>query len=81
MERVSRVSPCLSHRAYGRSEARRKQNRLRPRLKNEQIVLFVAAKLKEGWSPEQIVGRLPMEHHGLSISHEAIYRYIYPRLR
>lgn len=67
----------LSHRAHGRSEERRKQNGLRPRLKNKQIVSFVAAKLKEGWSPEQIAGRLPKEHPGLSISHEAIYQYIY----
>ena len=67
----------LSHRAYGRSEARRKQNSSRPRLKNKQIVLFVEAKLKAGWSPEQIAGRLPKEHSGLSISHEAIYQYIY----
>jgi IS30 family transposase len=67
----------LSHRAHGRSEERRKQNGSRPRLKNKQIVSFVEAKLKEGWSPEQIAGRLPKEHPGLSISHEAIYQYIY----
>ncbi|MGH7275367.1 MAG: IS30 family transposase [Nitrospiria bacterium] len=67
----------LSHRAHGRSEARRKQNGSRPRLKNKQIALFVGAKLKEGWSPEQIAGRLPKEHPGHSISHEAIYPYIY----
>jgi IS30 family transposase len=67
----------LSHRAHGRSEERRKQNGVRPRLKNKQIVSFVAAKLKEGWSPEQIAGRLPKEHPGLCISHEAIYQYLY----
>lgn len=67
----------LSHRAQGRSEERRKQSGSRPRLKNKQIVSFVTAKLKEGWSPEQIAGRLPKEHPGLCISHEAIYQYIY----
>jgi len=67
----------LSHRAHGRSEERRKQTGSRPRLKNKQIVSFVAAKLKEGGSPEQIAGRLPKEHPGLTISHEAIYQYIY----
>ena len=67
----------LSHRAHGRSEARRKQSSARPRLKNGQIVSYVTAKLKVGWSPEQIAGRLPKEHPGLSISHEAIYQYIY----
>lgn len=67
----------LSHRAHDRSEARRERTSSRPRLKNKQIVLFVEAKLKEGWSPEQIAGRLPKEHPGLAISHEAIYQYIY----
>ena len=67
----------LSHRAHGRSEVRRKQNSSRLRLKNKPIVSFVEAKLKEGWSPEQISGRLPKEHPGLSISHEAIYQDIY----
>lgn len=67
----------LSHRAHGRSEARNQQSRSRPRLKNGQIVSFVETKLKAGWSPEQIAGRLPKAHPGLSISHEAIYQYIY----
>jgi len=67
----------LSHRAQGRSEERRKQSGSRPRLKNKHIVSFVEANLKQGWSPEQIAGRLPKEHPGHSISHEAIYQYIY----
>ena len=67
----------LSHRAHGRSEERRKQSGSRPRLKNKQIVSFVTAELQEGWSPEQIAGRLPKERPGLTISHEAIYQYIY----
>ncbi|MCK4334104.1 IS30 family transposase [candidate division WOR-3 bacterium] len=35
------------------------------------------AKLKEDWSPEQISGRIGIDHPGLSVSHEAIYQYIY----
>ena len=38
----------------------------RPRLKNEQTVLYVRAKLREGWSPEQISGRIVIDHPGLS---------------
>ncbi len=49
----------------------------RRRLKNEEIVSYVRSKLKEGWSPEQISGRLPIDCPGLSISHEAIYQFIY----
>jgi IS30 family transposase len=49
----------------------------RQRLKNEQTVSYVTSKLKEGWSPEQISGRISIDHPELSISHEAIYQYIY----
>jgi len=30
-----------------------------------------------GWSPEIIAGRIQKDHPGLSISHEAVYQYIY----
>jgi IS30 family transposase len=67
----------LSHRAHGRAEVRRNQASRRPRLKNECIVSYVRAGLGQGWSPEQIAGRIGLDHPGLSISHEAIYQYIY----
>src|SRR3972149_3456769 len=39
---------------------------------------FVIEKLRYGWSPEQISGRLKRKHHGQSvISYETIYRYVY----
>lgn len=38
----------------------------------------VFSRLKLGWSPEQIAGRLKLENNGLAlISHETIYAYIY----
>ncbi|MDP3022356.1 MAG: IS30 family transposase [Sulfuricurvum sp.] len=41
---------------------------------------YIHAKLKEGWSPEQIAGRMSLD--GLiALSHETIYRYIYRRMR
>lgn len=67
----------LSHRAHGRAVQRRKKASTRPRLKNSRILSYVTSKLKEGWSPEQIAGRICIDHKGLSISHEAIYQYIY----
>lgn len=67
----------LSHRAQGRAEARRRTASRRPRLKQPEIRAYVLAQLTEGWSPEQIAGRLPLDHPGLSISPEAIYQYIY----
>jgi len=33
--------------------------------------------LKEGWSPEQISGRLKLEAGHISVSHETIYKFIY----
>jgi IS30 family transposase len=49
----------------------------RPRLKNAFIRTYVKNNLKEGLSPEQIVGRLSLEFCIYRISHEAIYQYIY----
>jgi IS30 family transposase len=60
-----------------KAERRSWRSHRRPRLKNQQTVLYVRSKLKEGWSPEQISGRIVMDCPGLSISHEAIYKYIY----
>lgn len=47
------------------------------RLKNGFVRRYVVSGLKAGLSPEQISGRLHLEHPNESISHEAIYRYIY----
>ena len=56
---------------------RRSESRKRPRLKNPTIRAYVGVKLSEGWSPELIAGRLWHEHNEFSISHEAIYQWIY----
>lgn len=68
-----RYTPRVAHeRARSRIITRGK----RPRLKDETIRWYVHAKLGEGWSPEQIAGRLYRDAK-LKISHEAIYQYIY----
>ena len=38
---------------------------------------YVLSRLKTGWSPEQIAGRLKQGKHANRISHESIYQYIY----
>ncbi len=63
--------------AHRRSELRKHQAGCRPRLKDTKIRSYVKRKLRAGWSPEQIAGRLPQQLPGLRISHEAIYQYIY----
>jgi IS30 family transposase len=67
----------MDHRAQYRANNRRSKASRRMRLKNDKIREYVACKLGEDWSPEQISGRLEIDHPGLSISHEAIYQYIY----
>jgi transposase, IS30 family len=49
----------------------------RPRLKDKRVQRYVVAKLKEDYSPEQIAGTLKDAYPDLSISHEAIYQFIY----
>jgi IS30 family transposase len=49
----------------------------RYRLKNSEIREYVIAKLRNHFSPEQIAGRLSVDHPEFKVSHEAIYQYIY----
>lgn len=51
------------------------------RLKSPLIRSYTHEKMKLGWSPEQISIRLPLEHRGNTISHEAIYQYVYAQVR
>ena len=67
----------LPHYAQKKSQKRLRYSRKKERMRNLEIRDYVDAKLKEGWSPELIAGRLEQEHPGLSISHETIYQYIY----
>lgn len=46
----------------------------------DELEAAIRDKLMQAWSPEQISNRLKLEW-GVSISHEAIYRYIYTRTR
>lgn len=43
------------------------------------LCALVRDRLAMGWSPEQIAGRLALDHGATVISHESIYRYIYHR--
>lgn len=69
-----RYTPRL---AQERAVWQRTLRHCRERLKQELIRQYVKEKLKLYWSPEQIAGRLIIDHPGYSISHEAIYLYIY----
>jgi len=69
----------LPHKADKRAKDRKSASGERPRLKNRIIRRYVIRKLKRGWSPEQISGKLHKDHPDRSISYEAIYQYIYDK--
>jgi len=68
--------PC---RAQKLSDKRGWKQRCHAPLKNPLVFLYVREHLRMGWSPDEIAGRLKLDHPGYSISYEAIYRYIYSK--
>lgn len=68
-------SPCQAHKRSAQRKLTARHSR--PLLKSKKIQQYVRQKLKLGWSPEIIAGRL--KKTGQSISHEAIYQFIYHR--
>lgn len=52
--------------------------------KHPPLEAYVRLKLQEGWSPEQISGRLKLEYPrdtSMRVSHETIYTYVYAKER
>lgn len=72
-----RYTPRL---ANERALKKRRSRGRKLRLKNWFIRRYVIDHLKKGYSPEQIAGRLSLEYQKESISHEAIYQYIYHKV-
>lgn len=67
--------------ANSRSQIRRRQSRKRERIADIMIRQYVHDKLKLGWSPQQIAGRIRLDLPGKTISHETIYMYIFKKRR
>ena len=71
-EYIARYAQISTRLRYQQKSKNKKLNRAHQR--------YIHSKLKEGWSPQQIAGRMSLD--GLvSLSHETIYRYIYRRIR
>lgn len=67
--------PCLAQR---KADKRGEKQRRKAPLKNPLVFLYVRKHLREDqWSPEQIAGRLPIDHPENSVHFETIYRYVY----
>ena len=69
-----------SIKAQDRSDFRKRMARKRHYLKDKETADYVIEKLKLGWSPEQIDGRLKLEKGYRVISYECIYQYIYSKI-
>ena len=63
--------------AHKKAKSRKRASHKRPRIPNIIIRNYIEEKIKLGWSPEQIAGRLPIDHLNLKTNYESIYLYIY----
>lgn len=68
--------PCIADKHANKVALRQ---RFRAALKNPLVFVYVREKLRLGWSPEIIAGRLPIDFPGESIHFETIYKYIYKK--
>lgn len=70
--------------AHGKSIRRRAYHKPCPKRGNKKLMQIIEKLIKKYWSPEQISGRLKLEHKNnkyYHISHETIYSYIYQQIR
>lgn len=70
-----RYMPGLAHQLAAERHPR-PNNKLET---NYELNHYVFSGLKNGWSPEQISGRMKAENKDFFICHESIYRYIYSK--
>src|ERR1700733_8826649 len=78
VKRNSRSGQYTALLAQELSEQRNTASRRSNPLKNSAIYSYVCDKLRCGWSPEQIAGRLKRDNKNKQIiCHETIYQYIY----
>lgn len=85
---ISRNGGPAGYRAW-RADAAARESRSRPKERkideDHELRAYVEDAMKNGWSPEEISGRLAFERNRgeteLSVSHEAIYTWIYAQPR
>jgi IS30 family transposase len=72
-----KVMKYRANRAQLRSDQRKKESHQKEHLKRQEIRTYAENKLKKGWSPELIAGRLPQDKSQMSTNYESIYQWIY----
>lgn len=81
IKRNSKEGKYIAAVAQKRADFKARKTNKRKLETDEALHDFVERKLKSGWSPQLIAGRLkeqpPAELKGQSVSHEQIYEYIY----
>lgn len=63
--------------AHEKTQKRQRFSRKNKIRDNPKSQAYIVRKLKEGWSPEQISGRLKKTRQDFYVCHESIYRYVY----
>jgi transposase, IS30 family len=67
------------HAVAAQDMAERRRAVHRKMVVHSDLKLAVVDRLKAGWSPEQIAGRMKLERHPIRVSHETIYRFAYSK--
>lgn len=62
--------------SYANDQAKARRWRGSKLLRHPELQALVLERLRRGWSPQQIAGRLAREYGRVIISHESIYRFI-----
>lgn len=63
--------------AHRLATERKSKSHCKARLKRPRLSRYVESRIKQGWSPQIIAGRLHLKLGRPVISHEAIYQWIY----
>jgi IS30 family transposase len=67
----------LPHKAQQRAAKRKSKSVRRERIRDKKVRHYILRKLRVRWSPELIARTVPKKYPGHSVSHEAIYQFIY----
>lgn len=59
------------------NRSRERRSRYRKLVRHPKLRASIIERIKHGWSPEQIAGRLAFERSSVRVCHETIYRFAY----